>query len=75
MCVMTLYVCDDPVLPSVGVTSGESGQVRAGQCRGQWPGYEVEQRIAAILLHKPGLILSGYWVHLHNLSTGDPADS
>ena len=26
---MTLYVCDDPVLPSVGVTSGESGQVRA----------------------------------------------
>ena len=68
MCVMTLY-------SRVCVTSGESGQVRAGQCRGQWPGYEVEQRIAAILLHKPGLILSGYWVHLHNLSTEDPADS
>ena len=64
MCMMTLY---SRVLVSRPVSQAGEG--------GQWPGCEVEQRIAAILLHKPGLILSGCWVHLHNLSTEDPADS
>ena len=67
---MTLYVYDDPVLPSARVTSGESGQVRAvARLRSG-----AEDR-GDTLTQAGALMLSGCWVHLHNLSTEDPADS